>query len=243
VDIGLSQMIRLNRDIPRPMEATELTYRITLKGVDEPLKAIAEDARQKIQNVSGDSFDLVVQGRQRPEEVKPGELPKEFLRSNHFIRSDDAKVRQLAQQAVGNEADPLRKALRIEQWVHRNLRNKNYSEAFATADQVARTLEGDCTEHAILAAAMCRAVDVPARPAVGLVYVQVERAMCYHMWLEVWVNGQWIGLDPTLGLGRVAVGHLKIADHSWNDTQSFKPLYPVTRILGKIQVEVAQVQH
>jgi transglutaminase-like putative cysteine protease len=243
VDIGISQMIRLNRDIPRPMEATEVVYRVTLKGVDEPLKAFASDDRQKIQNQSGDSFAIIVQGRQRPELVKPGEMPKEFLKSNHFLRSDDAKVIQLAEQAVGTERDPLRKALRIEQWVHKNLKNKNYSEAFATADQVARTLDGDCTEHAVLAAAMCRAVGVPARPAVGLVYVQVERAMCYHMWLEVWVNGQWIGLDPTLGLGRVAVGHIKIADHSWNDMQSFKPLYPVTRILGKVQIEVSQIQY
>ena len=35
---------------------------------------------------------------------------------------------------------------------------------------------GDCTEHAVLAAAMCRAVEVPSRVAIGLVYVEKESA-------------------------------------------------------------------
>jgi transglutaminase-like putative cysteine protease len=244
VDIGISQLVKLNQAILRPLDATEITYRIRLKGVDEPLKAFASDGRQRVQNGKEDAFEIVIQGRQQPGEAKTGqELPKEYLKSNHFIRAEDNKVKALAAEAIDGETDPWKKALRVEEWVHKHLKNKNYSEAFATADQVARTLEGDCTEHAILAAAMCRAAGVPARPAVGLVYVQADRCMCYHMWLEVWVNGQWLGLDPTLGLGRIGVGHLKITDHHWNDVQSFTPLFPVTRILGKVQIEVVAVKY
>jgi transglutaminase-like putative cysteine protease len=244
VDVGISQLVRLNQAIARPLDASGITYRIRLKGVDDPLKAFAVDERQKIQNATAEGFEMVLQQQAGPDVGKPAVTPpKEFLISNHFIRSADNKVKDLAEQAVGEESDPWKKALRIEQWVHKNLKNKNYTEAFATADQVARTLEGDCTEHAILAAAMCRAVGVPARPAVGLVYVQTDRSMCYHMWLEVWVHGRWIGLDPTLGVGRIGVGHLKITDHHWNDVQSFTPLFPVTRILGKVQIEVVAVKY
>ncbi len=196
--------------------------------------------------------DLNVRAIRRPpsasNDTKVGE---EFLKSNYYINSDDEKVRELASQAMGGEKDPWRKAQRIERWVRRNMNKEkqaNYSEAMATADHVARTLEGDCTEYAMLAAAMCRAVGVPSRTAIGLVYAEVKATdyrpmLAFHMWTEVWVNGQWLGLDATLGQGSVGAEHLKITDHSWDGVQSVVPLLPVTRvILGKPQVEVLQIK-
>jgi transglutaminase-like putative cysteine protease len=90
---------------------------------------------------------------------------------------------------------------------------------------------------------MCRAAGVPSRTAVGLVYAPRERAMGFHMWIEVWVGGKWYALDPTLGQGHVGAAHLKITDHHWNDVQSMTPLLPVTRVLGKLQIEVVSVKH
>jgi transglutaminase-like putative cysteine protease len=117
------------------------------------------------------------------------------------------------------------------------------TDAFATADHVARTLEGDSTECSVLAAAMCRAVGVPSRTAVGLVYHVTDGrpAFNYHMWVEVHVKKQWLPLDPTLGRGSIGAMHLKIADHSWADTQSLTPLLPLMRVMGKLSIEVVRV--
>ena len=61
----------------------------------------------------------------------------------------------------------------------------------------------------------------------------------YHMWLEVFVKGQWIALDPTLGLNAVGAAHLKITDHSWAGTRSMLPLLPVMRFMtAKPKIEV-----
>src|SRR5439155_17766493 len=140
------------------------------------------------------------------------------------INSADAEVQKLARQAVGTETDPLKKARRIERWVHNNMRSLNFTEAMATADHVARTLEGDCTEYAMLTAAMCRAVNVPSRTALGLVYAPAKDGkpfLAYHMWTEVFADGQWLPIDATLGMGGVGPGHLKIADHSWHEEKTF----------------------
>jgi transglutaminase-like putative cysteine protease len=196
--------------------------------------------------LDGGQMEIVVKGMNRPRELQAQvfqEPPAEYLRSNHYLKSDDTRVRELAKRAVGDATDPWKKAMAIENWVDANIRNKNNSEAFATADEVARHLQGDCTEHAVLAAAMCRAVGVPARTAVGLVYVPNERAMGYHMWIEVWIAGQWYGLDPTLGRGHVDACHLKITDQHWNDTQGLLPFLPVTRVLGKVQLEVVSIKY
>lgn len=185
-----------------------------------------------------------MKARRKPKTVEePEKVKDEYLQACYFLNSDDKLVKQHAAQAVGTEKDPWRKALKIERWVHDNMTNKNFTEAFATASQVARTKEGDCTEHAVLAAAMCRAVGVPSRTAFGLVYVDSERGptMGFHMWAEVYVNGQWIPIDATLGRGFVGATHLKISDHSWAKTESLTPLLPVVRVVGKVSIEVLKV--
>jgi transglutaminase-like putative cysteine protease len=110
-----------------------------------------------------------------------------------------------------------------------------FSQAMATADNVAKTLTGDCTEYAMLGAAMCRAAGVPSRTVLGLVYAPAKDGkpyLAYHMWFEVFAQGQWLPLDATLGGGGVGPGHLKIADHSWHDEKTFAPLLPVLRVLS-----------
>src|SRR5207302_1739264 len=129
----------------------------------------------------------------------------------------DPRVKSLARTAVGTETDPWKKALRIEKWVNQNMKVTS-DQALAPADYVARALRGDCTEFAMLMAAMCRAEGIPSRTAVGLIYADLATGpvFAFHMWTEVWVNNAWVGLDATLGNGRVSAMHLKIADHSWH---------------------------
>ena len=119
----------------------------------------------------------------------------------------------------------------------------NFSEAMAPASHVAQTLEGDCTEYSMLAAAMCRAAGVPSRTAIGLVYVDGARPFLgFHMWTEVYVRGAWVATDATLGQGGVGPTHIKVTEHSWHETQSLTPLLPLNRVLGKVAVEVIRVE-
>lgn len=244
-DIGLSQLVPLNRRIPHPSESKRVLYRITLPGDDDPATAFARDNRQKVKAVKGKTVDLEVRAvRQPPAKIPEGaEVGEEFRKSNYFVNSADERVQELARKAVGKETDPWKKAQRIERWVKENMKVLNFTEAMATADHVAKTLEGDCTEHAMLAAAMCRAAGVPSKIAIGLVYVdQARPVMGFHMWTEVWVRGEWVPIDATLGQGSIGAAHLKISDHSWHDTQSLKPLLPVMRVmLAKPTIEVVQV--
>jgi transglutaminase-like putative cysteine protease len=96
----------------------------------------------------------------------------------------------------------------------------------------------------MLGAAMCRAAGVPSRTAIGLVYDKDRQSgpiLAYHMWVEVWVRGQWLGIDGTQGAGSVGADHIKISESTWYDVQSLTPLLPLQRILGKIVIEVVRV--
>ena len=175
--------------------------------------------------------------------AQQGNVSDEYRKSCYYLNSDDPQVRSLARGAAGMETDAWKKAQLIEKWVHRAMRSSN-SVPFTSAGQIARDLQGDCRQHAVLTAALCRAADVPARTAVGLVYVKdAERGpvMVFHMWTEVWVNGQWIAIDATLGQSGIGAGHIKIADQSWYDTETLMPLLAVARVLGKLSIEVVSV--
>lgn len=244
-DLMRQQTLRLGQRIPGDVHGLHgIVFRITVKGDTTPGKLIKEDDRQKIQNAKEKIFELSIEAKRNPAKVAKEEpAAEEFLKSNHFINCDDENVKKLAEKAVGALTDPWDKARAIERWVRANMKAVNYTEAMATADHVAKTLSGDCTEYAMLAAAMCRAQGVPSRTAIGLIYVDSPSfggpALAFHMWTEVYVKGQWLGLDATLGRGSIGPAHLKITDHSWHEMTSVKPLLPVTGfIIAKPTVEI-----
>ncbi|MFT3882756.1 MAG: transglutaminase domain-containing protein [Gemmatales bacterium] len=244
-DIGFSQLIRVNRAFNNFNQTKSVQYRVKLKDFKDIATAFARDARQEVKVVGKDELDLISRRQLPPPSgMKTNEkLPAEYLRSSHFITSDDPQVQRHARAATGTERDPWQKALMIETYVHRKMKNNDYGKAFATAAETAKTLDGDCTEHAVLAAAMCRVVGIPSRTAIGLIHVPSERAMCFHMWFEVWIDGKWYSLDATLGQGHIAGGHVKVIDAHWNDTDSFLPLLPVTSFLGKLKMDVLSVEY
>lgn len=240
LNLGISNYVRLNRKIARPHETTAAVYRITLKGEEEIGSAFAKFAGQEVKNANGSTMELHV--RRNDGEGPSAEPSAEFTQSSYFITSADQKVQDLAREAVGNEKEPWKKARKIEKWVHNHVKVRSH-ESLAPADHVARTLVGDCTEFAMLTAAMCRAEGIPSKTAMGLIYADVDGGpvFAFHMWTEVWIEGRWQSLDATLGLGHIGAAHLKISDQSWHDG-SLTPFLSVARVLGRLTIEVVRVE-
>jgi hypothetical protein len=248
-DIGLKTLLPLNRSLERPYSTNAAVYRITLRGDGDPTSALASDDHQEIRNLRDDSFELYV----HPQRYKPltptgkvdgaEEKLTEYLVASNLIDCTDARVKELARRAVGDEKDPWAKARRVERWVKQNMRPDN-SVPLGPASEVARQLRGDCRQYAFLTAALCRAEGIPARLVVGLLYVEKGRrpSMGFHMWTEVRIGDRWLGLDATLGLGGVSAAHVKIADHSWHETSSLTPLLPANRVLGKMTIRLVTTE-
>jgi hypothetical protein len=248
-----AQSIRLDREIPGIHTRGSVVYKVTMADDDDPATAFADDTRQQVKNFDPKTktFELHVSAAHGPvlmggrPEPAPG---KEYLGSSFFINWDNPGVKGHAAQAVMGlpaNSGAWDKARAVERWVNQNMKAFEFSQAMAPADEVARTLSGDCTEYAMLSAAMCRAVGVPSRTAVGLVHAPGKDGkfyLAYHMWAEVYADGQWVPIDATLGMGGIGPGHVKIADHHWHDERSMAPLLPMLRVLlAKPTVEVLKV--
>ena len=143
-----------------------------------------------------------------------------------------------AEKAAGGETDPWRVAVALERYVNREVKKKNFTQAFATAAEVAKSREGDCTEHAVFLAALCRARGIPARVAIGLVYMEGAKAFGYHMWTEVYIDKRWIPIDGTLALGGIGAGHLKIAHTNLQGASAYSAFLPVVQVLGRLKIEI-----
>jgi hypothetical protein len=161
--------------------------------------------------------------------------------SSAFIQANDSLIHQMASQAT-KEIDAWNIACDLESFVQRTVKNKNYSQAFATAADVARSLEGDCTEHALLLAALCRAKKIPARAAFGLIYYPPKRGFAYHMWTEAWISDRWVPMDATLGLGGIGADHIKLGDSNFAGNSPLTDLLAVVQILGRLDLHVLEVE-
>ena len=241
---GAANLAEVNQHVPvlqriaQPYLTTSALFRIRIKGDEHAATSFARDERQKVVGGMGDTVEIEVVKGPIAHEEKVGD---EYLESSHFITSADKDVKIRAQAAVAGATDPWDKARRIELYVNRNMK-ATADQGLATAQQVALQMEGDCTEYAMLTAAMCRAQGVPARTALGLVYGDTPKGpvFAFHMWTEVWVKGEWRALDATLGQGGIGAMHLKISDQSWKDEVTAAPLLPTLRVLGKVSIDVVR---
>ncbi|MHC4292392.1 MAG: transglutaminase-like domain-containing protein [Planctomycetota bacterium] len=125
----------------------------------------------------------------------------EALKETDYIQCTDETVIDLAKRAVGDANDAASAARQIEAFVDGYITQKDFTVGYASATEVAQNRKGDCSEHAVLAAAMCRAAGIPARTVCGVVYADSflgkQSIFGGHMWVEVYLDGKWYGLDAT----------------------------------------------
>jgi len=242
-----STMIAVNKIIPDPRRTRYVQYRIGLKDGD-PAQIFPSDGRQSIQP-GPDKNSLVmnvVTAGPGDGTAGPPEVDATYLRPNGIITSEDERVKTLAKRVAGDTQNPWDKAVQIEHWVFENIRDKNFAIAFAPADEVARNLSGDCSEHAVLAAAMTRAVGIPSRVAVGLLYVdntkQKLKGFGYHVWHEVYVNQRWVALDSSWDQSSVDATHIKLADTSLEGVAPFEAFLPIARVQGKLEIDPIELR-
>jgi transglutaminase-like putative cysteine protease len=243
-DFGEKTLVKIEKQIPKAFQAEEIVYRIQLKD-ESPDEVFPQDERQTITQGENGEWLLTIRA------IDPSQPPKvpttikreDFLRSTNYLQTEDPKVVAAAKQAVGDAQDVWEQARRIERWVYDNLAAKNFSKVFDSAAVVAEKLEGDCTEHGVLLAAMARVVGIPSRVAVGLVYAQRLGAFGYHMWAEVYVGGRWVPLDGTLGLGHASPAHIKLADASLDGADAMVAFLPVARVMDRLKIEVVSWKH
>jgi len=138
----------------------------------------------------------------------PGEVARARKATVNFPAAAP-EIQALAQRAVAGLEDSDQKVDALARFVHGHLRYRDTAGGRTVIDTL-RERSGDCTEFADLYTTLARAVGLPARTVIGLVYQADSQAFALHAWNEVAVAGQWRGVDPTWGQTRLDATHFAL---------------------------------
>ena len=233
--------------------ATRITYRIRLKNPSDsnPLPDFPDTAMQKVTAHSDREATVVVSRASALTGVRPQTLSPEdrqrCLAASAAVNYKDPKVADLARQAAGSEKDPRKLADKLSRFVSGYISTKSLNVGFATASEVARSREGDCTEHGVLLAALGRACGIPSRIVTGLVYTDSfagrSNVLVGHLWTQFWIDGQWVDVDTALRQDtNVDPTHIAMAIGSAGD-DGFADMIAATWLsLGRLNIQVIRTE-
>jgi hypothetical protein len=178
-----------------------------------------------------------------------------YLQPSAYLESTSPEVRRLAMEAVDGEKNPVRAAHRIERFVEYYITKKDLNVGFASAEETARSREGDCTEHAVLCAAMGRAAGLPTRCVLGLGYIPPGEAeptisnavdtktgiFGFHMWAEADIgHDRWVPMDAALG--GFDVGHIAIFKSALAEIDPMVDLnMPILTLMENLHITVLKL--
>lgn len=186
------------------------------------------------QKLTGDVLEIQSQTIHEGHQDIPENMD-EYLKDTPFVQSNDPLIISLAKEIIGNEKDNLKKARLIYEWVYRNIK-KVPALTLPSAIEVLKSRRGDCNEHTTLYTALSRAVGIPTRIVVGLVYRKgaiggdTSAYFYYHAWPEVYL-GKWITIDPTLGEFPADATHIRLL------TGDIDKQFHLISVIGKLKIE------
>ena len=238
---------RMKTPIPEPRDVRLM--RIRLGGADMS----GLDLDGGAQRLRGNVLEL-----RDPQALTPGPADPDasrYLAAEAFLESDAPEIVAEARKAVIGVTGTRARAEKLTRYVNALL-DKKPTVSLPSAREVLRTKVGDCNEHTALYVAMARALGIPARIAVGLVYI--HGAFYYHAWPEVYLDeglraegsgqttgsgqtrgsglGLWLPVDPTLNQFPADATHLRLARGGLDKQAVILPL------MGRLTMDVLDVE-
>ena len=173
----------------------------------------------------------------------------DFMAASSMVNWKDESVEKLLRQALHKEIpDEAARAEALRKFVHQIISTKDMSVGFASATEVSRTLTGDCTEHAVLLAALLRGANIRSRVVSGLVYIDAfggeKNVFGYHMWTQAVLptadGPRWVDLDSALGIKQsFDATHITLGTSSLADGQTQNYLVTLAPMIGRLIIKAA----
>lgn len=243
-DMIIETMATAHINLPAPYRLDSILYHFKAKDPELGLPKDLDRFNQKV--IEGNDQEAkVLISAVAPEEsqIRPLGNPTpelfEYLESNAFLQSDDPGIQAKALEVVGDETDAWKAACLLEKFVFEHIKEKNFGTGFASAAEVLEDGCGDCSEHGVLLAALCRAAGIPARVAMG--YMYLGGIFGGHMWVEVWIKDNWYPIDGVMGIGRVDPTHITFCVSSLKDGGLGQAFASAVQGLGNLDLEILEI--
>lgn len=250
-ELMVSTLVEPKGSIPRPRQTKQATYILSLAD-GESLADVPSTAAQTAQRLDDGRVRVTVDLTEARAEEDPAVI-EQALEASPFVDCADPRIVELTEKATSNAGDdPKERAKAIRKFVYEYVSGKGLDVGFASASETARTRTGDCTEHAVLMAAMLRADGIPARVASGLIYadqfLNADGVFGYHMWTQALLADdegvkRWVDFDPAWP-NRFDATHILLST-SLLDSADGTPandMVVLVPLLGNLQIEIVETK-
>ena len=134
--------------------------------------------------------------RNDPEKFYPEEL-RSWLEPSAYIQSEDPLVMRHLKRVVGRERRAPVVMKKLYDFVRGEVKYKS-EKGSKDASATLKALVADCGGQARLFSALSRAAGVPSRIVGGMIMKEGIKNVT-HVWVENWIDGEWIPFDVVNG--------------------------------------------
>ena len=265
VEVMVASFVKVDHALSQVSTKRALT--LLVKAKKPPIMPPPQEGFQRVAHNPDGSFTVTID-LDRPADPSLASVATDavFMESSPMIDWNDPAVIALKDKAVEQwksqlksknkatildkknpdfAANTLQKAKVFRSVVANHITNQNLGSAFASASETAQNKSGDCTEYAVLLAALLRADGIPSRVAAGLVWAEYfageKNVFAWHLWTQAFIDGRWIDLDATLPAGEESfhVGHVLLAVTPLTDAASDPAWSSLLTSMGNLSIEVS----
>lgn len=242
LDLDAAALIPVDRLLGNPASRNRLVLDLSVK--DGYLKDVPQAVFQEVKRLNDSTVRVTLI---RPQVPRRGIAPASRVvppqqKQSVWMPVHEPVLQRMATIGAAGQTDPGSVCRRLEQYVHSQMKHSPFSTGIKPADEIAKGLRGDCTEHAILLAALIRTRNIPSRIAAGIVHTNRQYGFVGHAWVEAWIEGKWIPFDSTMGSEGVGTTHLKLVDSELSDDVSsgVTLFLPVLDLAGRASIQVVE---
>ena len=141
---------------------------------------------------------------------------------------------ELSKELTKNDTTKQDRVDRLTNWVY-NYLTKKPVVSLSSALEILEAKQGDCSEHTTLFTTLSRSMGIPTKIHIGLVYLQGR--FLYHAWPVVYLDGNWIAVDPTLGQTVADATHITLLEGDFNNLNELIPL------LGRLTIQIIEQKY
>lgn len=209
VDVLRAAMVASPRFLSANLRTGPMRYIVAVRG--QRSNPFMDTDEQRVTDLGGGVYQVDTSYSQGyVDEERP---TREDTSPNPWVQSDAPEVRALAQRIVGGAQNDGQRMRRLRGFLTDYIDSKGLDVGYATAVETIHSRRGDCTEHAVLLAALARSLHIPARVVTGLVYVDQfgdsRHVFIPHAWVQAWLNERWVSFDSAQG--RYDTTHIALA--------------------------------
>ena len=250
-----SKTIKLSGAVDRLMSnrtnIVSQTFRIKNSNND-PFKLFSDRTNQRKKSQNARTVDITVfRVGLNPNEMGGVELKKDNDDSSQvdtdFIPSNSPIIREFARAVVASQSkldegnvSLFEKVKVCREELVKRIELKEFDNQIGSVVETTKSKQADCVEHALLFASVCRAMGVPTRIALGMIFNRnkEEPEMKFHAWIEFHDGERWVPSDSSDQQFPTSIDRIKVLESNFTDPNPYLDILKVFQSMTELEISV-----